>query len=229
MSERESASYQRKEVIGNCVLYLGDCREIMPMLDRVDAIVTDPVWPNALSMLAGADRPKELFAEAAAHFAALADRLAVQLGCNSDPRFLDAVPSTIPFFRTCWLEYAAPHYLGRLLFTGDIGYLFGLPPASKRGARVIPGKKISVARYGTEVTKEMHPCVRRLEHVEWLVHWWSDGAVLDPFMGSGTTGVACAKMGRSFIGIEIDESYFTIACHRIREAYSQSDMFVEQA
>jgi DNA modification methylase len=48
-------------------------------------------------------------------------------------------------------------------------------------------------------------------------------------MGSGTTGVACVKLGRKFIGIEIDEGYFDIACDRIRKAYAQPDFFVEQA
>lgn len=56
---------------------------------------------------------------------------------------------------------------------------------------------------------------------------WTAGTVLDPFMGSGTTGVACAKMGRKFIGIEIEPKYFDIACKRIEEAYKQPDMFVE--
>lgn len=51
--------------------------------------------------------------------------------------------------------------------------------------------------------------------------------ILDPFMGSGTTGVACAKMGRRFIGIELDEGYFDIACRRIEDAYRQPDLFIE--
>ena len=51
--------------------------------------------------------------------------------------------------------------------------------------------------------------------------------ILDPFMGSGTTGVACVKTGRSFIGIELDPDYFDIACRRIQEAYAQPDMFIE--
>ena len=50
--------------------------------------------------------------------------------------------------------------------------------------------------------------------------------ILDPFMGSGTTGVACVKLGRKFIGIEIDEKYFDIACKRIEQAYAQPDLFV---
>ena len=55
-----------------------------------------------------------------------------------------------------------------------------------------------------------------------------EGTVLDPFMGSGTTGVACAKLGRKFIGIEIEPKYFDIACKRIEKAYAQPDMFIER-
>ena len=51
--------------------------------------------------------------------------------------------------------------------------------------------------------------------------------ILDPFMGSGTTGVACARMGRKFIGIELEPKYFDVACERIEKAYAQGDMFVE--
>lgn len=54
------------------------------------------------------------------------------------------------------------------------------------------------------------------------------GTVCDPFMGSGTTGVACVKAGRPFVGIELDETYFNIACERIRKAYAQPDFFVER-
>jgi DNA modification methylase len=59
---------------------------------------------------------------------------------------------------------------------------------------------------------------------------WSNEneTILDPFMGSGTTGVACAKLGRKFIGIEIEPKYFDIACDRIEKAYAQPDLFVTQ-
>ena len=211
--------------IGDTTLYHGDCLEILPSLGEVDAVVTDPVWPNALPELVGSDNPEQLFRSAAQYFPAVADRAAIQLGCNSDPRFLCGMPAEMPFFRVCWLEYAAPHYLGRLLYTGDIAYMYGTPPKSKKGAHVIPGKKTSVARYGTEVTKDQHPCARRREHVEWLVHWFSERSVLDPFMGSGTTGVACAGLSREFIGIEIERKYFDVACERIEAAYDQQRLF----
>lgn len=67
--------------------------------------------------------------------------------------------------------------------------------------------------------------------MQWVVqnHSQEGDAILDPFMGSGTTLVACAKLGRKGIGIELDPDYFEIACRRVREAYAQPDMFVEQA
>jgi DNA modification methylase len=63
--------------------------------------------------------------------------------------------------------------------------------------------------------------------MEWCIGRTDCKTILDPYMGSGTTGVACVKLGRKFIGIEIDEAYFDIACERIRKAYAQPDMLVE--
>jgi len=76
--------------------------------------------------------------------------------------------------------------------------------------------------------KNGHPCPKPLYVMEWLVTRASvEGeTILDPFMGSGTTLVACQKLGRKGIGIELDESYFDIACRRVDEATRQPDMFV---
>ena len=75
-----------------------------------------------------------------------------------------------------------------------------------------------------------HPCPKPLAWMLWLVTRGSlpGHLVIDPFMGSGTTGVACVKLGRRFIGIEIYPHYFDIACRRIEDAYRQPDMFVER-
>jgi len=70
------------------------------------------------------------------------------------------------------------------------------------------------------------PCPRPLESVRYICNSVTAESILDPFMGSGTTGVACAKLGRKFIGIEIDPGYFDIACRRIQKAYDQPDMFI---
>jgi DNA modification methylase len=75
----------------------------------------------------------------------------------------------------------------------------------------------------------LHPTVKPVQLISALVGTSSRPyqTILDPFMGSGTTGVACAKLGRKFIGIEIDETYFDIACKRIKKAYAQGDLFIE--
>jgi DNA modification methylase len=74
-----------------------------------------------------------------------------------------------------------------------------------------------------------HPTQKPLQLMKWCIGFLPAAqTILDPFMGSGTTGVACVKLGRSFIGIEIDEGYFDIACERIRKAYAQPDMFIER-
>ena len=63
--------------------------------------------------------------------------------------------------------------------------------------------------------------------MQWcLTHIPTAQTILDPFMGSGTTGVACVQLGRKFIGIEINESYFNVACRRIQDAHDRPDMFV---
>lgn len=80
-----------------------------------------------------------------------------------------------------------------------------------------------------ESNNKKHPTQKPLELMRWCIERTNSQTILDPFMGSGTTGVACVKLGRKFIGIEIDSGYFDIACKRIRDAYAQPDMFVEQS
>jgi hypothetical protein len=199
-------------------IYHGDCREIMCGLDPVDTIITDPVWPNAVAELFGADDPYRMFYQAATHFPRLCKRAVVQLGCDSDPRFLEAMPKTLPFFRACWLEYARPHYKGRILYTGDVAYAFGEPPEPREGRMVVPGRYISTVSVRPHMP---HPCPRRTQHVAWLVRWFSDYSVLDPFCGIGTTLLACKNAGVSAVGIEYSEEYCEIAAKRLSQGVLQ--------
>lgn len=219
-------------------IYHGDCREILPQLGPVETIITDPVWPNSLPVF-DIPNPQALFAEMCAAIPD-AKRIVVQLGCDSDPRFLQAVPVKWPYLRTCWLDYVSPSYKGRLLYTGDVAYAFGRPPASIKERRVLPGKYTSTRsdklferhtgrnRDGRRTTASPedglpHPAPRRLQHVQWLVWVFSDKQVLDPFLGSGTTAVAAKYFNRKCIGIEIVEKYCELAANRCRQAVMKLD------
>lgn len=209
-------------------IYCGDCREVLQLLPtRADTIVTDPVWPNTGVDFDGIEA-WSMFADAARLFPARADRLIVHLGCDSDPRFVASVPPSYRFFRVCWLEYACPTRKGRVLYTGDVAYVFGPPPASRPGRRVLPGRvisgKLDVQRDRVSPHKEWgkanrsgHPAPRRYQHVLWLVSRFADGLVIDPFAGSGTTLQAAKHCNLPAIGIEIEPKYCEIAVKRLRQ------------
>src|SRR3990167_351268 len=210
-------------------IYHGDCREILPYLSGYETVVTDPVWPNTNVPLRGRENPTDLFEQMCALLADDTQRLIVQLGCDTDPRFLTALPPRWRFLRVCWLDYARPSYKGRLLYTGDVAYAFGVPPAFVKGRQVMSGMCRSTRsdkmfhrhsgpqHRGKTFNKRAlpdgipHPSPRRLQHVSWLVHQFSDASVLDPFMGSGTTLRAAKDLRRKAIGIEIEEKYCEIA------------------
>ena len=193
-------------------IFHADCRDVLPEL-KVDTIITDPTWPNCAVDLYGCDDPVSMFAAMWASLPRMPVRAAVQLGCDSDPRFLNAVPSELQFFRVAWLELVRMGYKGRLGMTGDVGYLFGRPPASKPGQRIIPGRCTDPDSSGKQAD---HPCPRKIRHVKWLVRWWTETTdiVVDPFVGSGTTLVAAKDLNRKAIGIEIEERYCEIAAQR---------------
>lgn len=188
----------------------GDCLDVLPAIGPVDTVITDPVWPNApADMFPNVPDPQALLAEALALIDA--KRIVIVMRSDSDPRFLQAVPRRWPFFRAQTLPYVLPSYIGRKLGGDELAYCFGEPLPSAPGRRLIAGR--APAAQPNDRRNNGHPCSRTLMHTKWLVHWWSlpGETVLDPFMGSATTGVACQQMERNFIGIEIDDEYFAIA------------------
>lgn len=219
-----TASFEKVEMMGGRVtLYRGDCRDVMPGLPSVGSVIVDPVWPNAPpNSVQGWEDPHGLWNSALAVMPDRA-RTIVVMRCDSDPRFLAHVPGR--FFRTINLPYVMPGYLGRVLGGDETAYWFGEPIARAKGRMVIPGRGPLVQPGGRPPNG--HPMSRAQAHFDWLVWWASDvgDVVLDPFMGSGTTGVAAVKSGRRFIGVEIEPRYFDLACRRIEEALVQPDLF----
>jgi DNA modification methylase len=234
----------RVEHIGDATLYLGDCLEILPTLGNVDAVVTDPPFGVGFKYASHDDRP-EAYEPEGGYGAWLMRRLElaeaiaepgaaifVWQGAPNIPRFAEWFPRE-------WRIFCAAKNFVQMRPTA---MQWSYDPIV---AWWVPGKKPWSAGTATrdfflantapiiatpENIEKGHPCPRPLDLVRHIVEQWCEPntAVLDPFMGSGTTGVACAKLGRKFIGIEIEPRYFDIACERIRKAYDQPDMFIER-
>lgn len=225
---------RRVEVIGQCELYLGDCAEILRALD-VDgaAVVSDPPYgmnyDTDSTRFSGRTRgnprgqgrsDRTIKGDDRAFDPApwLAFKEVILFGAN---HFAERLPVGTTLI---WLKRYPEHY-GSFLSDAEVAwqrggvgvYVFNAPDSMGRRRQEYSGDA-----FGGETA---HPFQKPVALMSWCLDRVKSRRVLDPYMGSGTTGVACAKTGRSFIGIEIDEGYFDTACRRIQRAYSQPDMF----
>jgi len=218
----------REEIIGPCRLILGDCLEVLPLIGRVDAVVTDPPY--------GVDRAASGIREAtwrkATHYDGQFSDTPAYIGSVVVPAVeicienANAVAVT-PGFK-CLNLYPRPAHIGGYYYQGQSTVtawgaawwqpilFYGKDPHCGRLQR-----DMFIGRSNTEQERNGHPCPKELGTWTVLVERMScaDHTILDPFMGSGTTGVACIKTGRNFIGIEKEPKYFKIACNRIRRAW----------
>ena len=230
----------REERIGDCRLILGDCLEVMPTLGKVDAVVTDP--PYGVGLTAKVTKHNRIVASKTYSDEESEIRELVlnafDTWCASNTLRAVVTPGTRllqdwPKAKSIGTIFSA-NGAGRdswgfgcnhpILYYGTCPFL-----ASGKGSR--PNSFYS-AHPGMHVTGENkidHPCPKPLDWMIWLVNRasFAGETILDPFLGSGTTLVACAKLGRKGIGIELDPDYFEIACRRVEEAYRQPDLFIE--
>jgi len=230
----------RIEHIGDATLYLGDARaRLLDVVSGADVLITDPPYGVGLgNHLAAKDRRT--------------DRVLVKDGYESyddTPENYSAI--VVPVIAGALL------IVQRGIVFGVPPSIWKLPPPTAMGGVYLPaacgrntwgfssfvhallygrapnlqlGAKHTAIESTEAAEKNGHPCPKPLSWMTWAVALASkkDETIIDPFMGSGTTGVACAKLGRKFIGIEIEPKYFDIACERIRKAYAQPDMFIER-
>ena len=221
----------REEIIGDARLILGDCREVLPTLPRVDAVVTDP--PYGIGMSQG-------------------------MGSGGVDGFGNNVKRRPKAYEGAWDDEPPDAELLRALLTftgakiiwGGNYFANDLPRATKwlfwDKLNTMPsysdGELAWTNLEGTSTKKftyngsglmarekdREHPTQKPVQVMAWCLGFLPDAqTILDPFMGSGTTGVACIKLGRKFIGIEIEPKYFDIACKRIEEAWKQPRLFEE--
>ena len=213
---------KREVIIGDCRLLLGDCLEILPTLPKVDAVITDP--PYGVNLEYGDyDDSFDNWKNLIDSFLPLA--LAICNGSIIVPTSKFEGEQYIhrhnPIWRLCWFKGASCTRSPIGFKDWEPTFIFGRAP-KKQCHDYFTAHANSVR---AEISG--HPCPKPYAWAKWLVDKMSERAetILDPFMGSGTTGVACVKLGRKFVGIEIEERYFDIACRRIRDAYAQYEMF----
>jgi len=207
--------------LGRATLYLGDCRDILPTLPKVDATLVSDV-PYGVSYNSGWDNKFR----------------GVRIANDDNTEARDAVLSSWSgpaiIFGT-WKVARPPGVKALLVWEkgtvgmGDLSvpwfpnteeiYVIG---DGWTGSRVS-----SVLRY--PVRNEFHPTEKPIELMRHLIARCVSPRIVDPFMGSGSTGVAAILEGRDFVGCEIEQAYFDIACKRIEDAQRQGDMFVGAA
>jgi DNA modification methylase len=207
-----------KQQIGNATLYLGDCAEILPTLGQFDAVVTDP--PYGIGMDGGNVGYKGFN-----NFEKLGwDKLPpnqelLQLCITKGKQsiFWGGNYFNLPASR-CWLVWdKGAGFKNRTYAEAELAWT-----SLDANVRVFLYDPLANGDYkGKE-----HPTQKPIRLMQWCIDKVDGITILDPFMGSGSTGVACVKMGKTFVGIEREQKYFDIACKRIEQAYAQGDMFI---
>jgi site-specific DNA-methyltransferase (adenine-specific)/modification methylase len=217
----------RTERIGNATLYLGDCHEVMHDLGTFDALVTDPPygmkWDGKVTV--GANGHGKRSAKSANFGETI-------LGDDRpfDPsHLLSSRPTVI------WGFNHFPDKLRRgrcLVWLKRRDAAFGSYLSDAVIAWCSEGHGVFCQRDPTRMAETLerhHPSQKPVGGMVWAIQNLPKTVetILDPYMGSGTTGVACHKMGRRFVGIERMEKYFDIACRRIEEAQRQPDLLIQ--
>ncbi len=228
-------------VIGDATLYLGDCREILPTLGKVDAVVTDPPYGVGFKYESHVDDP-QTYPEFIWPIIEAAERLVLPGG----PVFVWQAQAWFPHFHRIfprdWRIFVAAKNFVQMRPTIMQHAYEPIVVWWTEGDREEWGKDLGLVKRDffvadsasqvlrTRSLEKGHPCPRQIDHCEYIVGVWTrpHGIVLDPFMGAATIGVAAVSRGRKYIGIEIEPKYFDIACRRIEQAYAQPDMLIER-
>jgi site-specific DNA-methyltransferase (adenine-specific) len=217
--------WKKKEVIGNATLYLGDCLEILPHLPKVDAVITDPPY--------GISHPCNFAERGRGNLAACNDYPDVHMDDRPfDPSPFLALNVPTAMWGGNYFADKLPSCSGWLVWDKDRPDDLDQATCELAWTNFVKGVRRfrylwnGMMRQG-EKGQNYHPTQKPIALQEWVLglKWTPQGTILDPFMGAGSTGVACRSSDRSFIGIEIEPKYFSIACERIENAQRQQRMF----
>ena len=222
--------YQRKEVIGNCTLYLANCHDIVPHIDPAVACVADP--PYGVPIMVDMDFERKGKVKKAGR-ATEGKKFKEVIG--NDEEFDPA-----PFMRfkevILWganhFAHRLPHNGRWLIWDKRCGVI---PERTQADGEIAWCNEYGAARIFRHVwdgmvrdsergVQRVHPTQKPVALMEWCLKFIKADTVVDPFMGSGSTALACIRAGRAFIGCELDEEYFDAACKRIQNAIDSPDM-----
>jgi DNA modification methylase len=219
--------------IGDATLYLGDCMDILPTLPKVDAVITDP--PYGLNAAVSSANDYIIGDESTAIRDAVLSEVradaGVWFGSPKCPK-PDGVHITLvwdkgPYVGMGDLSFPWKLTHEEIYITGDKSRWTGKRQESVlRDPALFPNLPAANAARGEQL---QHPTQKPIALMVRILLKLNANLILDPFMGSGTTGVACAQMGRRFIGIEREPRYFNIACRRIEDAYRQQPLIPHEA
>ena len=205
----------REERIGGQRLILGDSLQVMPLLGQVDAMLTDPPYGIGDIMVGSG------------HFAGLCKKMGGDDGWDKSPPPSYVFQNDFPTI--AW----GGNYLGLPPSRGWLAWVKSNAAPTFAAIELAWSNMDFNAKHwigpvgAPQNEKAGHPTQKPVALMEWCLGFLPDAKIiLDPFMGSGTTLVACQRLGRAGIGIEIDPDYFAIACKRVDEATRQPDLFV---
>ena len=225
----------RVEQIGDAVLYLGDCREVLPTLGKVDAVVTDPPYavPTQVAQTREITRNAGDLSIAETAYRVHADAWARAIGDDGRALVFCDGASYPSLYRAMFSQF------NLALLIWDKGRIGMGREFRKSHELIVHGWMSKTPIFGDGIGRadiikadpvsseaRTHPAEKPVAIVNEVLAICAE-TILDPFMGSGTTGVACVNLGRKFIGIEIERRYFDIAVRRIEEAYRQPRLFAE--
>lgn len=209
----------RVEQIGRATLYLGDCRDILPTLGKADAVVTDP--PYGIGFASQPTRYQRANGMASADWdndAPDAEIMALVLAAADYVCIWGGNYHCLPVSRG-WLAWSKT---GNAPSMADLELAWTSRDMNARSF----AKSVKSASLEKCLQTAPHPTQKPIALMSWSIGFAPEAqTILDPFMGSGTTGVAAVQMQRDFIGIEREPAYFDIACKRIEDAQRQGDMF----
>jgi len=215
---------------GNVRLYLGDCRDVLPTLDRgsIDAVIADPPygmdWDTDTSRFSGGEQEVSRGKEWAERVRGDAEPFDPSPWLDF-PRVIlfgsNHFAARLPIGTTLvWIK-RNPGAFGSFLSDAEVAWMKG-----GHGVYCVSWVNGQLACHRESGGVRAHPSQKPIEVMRWMIRKAGTlGTVLDPYMGSGTTGIAAVREGRKFIGIEIDAAYFEIARRRIDAELAQGQLF----